>query len=40
MESLVHTQNSEKKCATDLHLQSKVSDRVLGEKSTEQIMYI
>lgn len=38
MESLVHIWSSEKKCATDLHLQSKVSDRDLGEKPTKQIV--
>lgn len=38
MESLVHIQSSEKKCATDFHLQSKVSDRDLGEISTKQMV--
>lgn len=40
MENLVHTQSSEKKCATDFHPQSKVSDRDLGEKPTKQIEQI
>lgn len=38
MESLVHIQSSEKKGATDFHLQSKVSDRDLGEKAMKQIV--
>lgn len=37
-ESLAHIQSSEKKCATDFHPQSKVSDRDLGEKASKQIV--
>lgn len=40
MEILARKQSSEKKYAIDLHLQGKVSDRDLGEMSTEQIMNI